>query len=200
MRNLGWVSIAIAAIIATACAGQNANPAAPTPPAPGATELVVTRASGSDSAFQLTATATTPDGSAQDVTGAATWASSNPGVAAVSSSGYVTVVGTGDVELQASYAGASGSYHLIANVPPAFTVSGTVSAAAPDAHPVKGARVQIVGGPHTFTDAGGRFSFSGVRAGPLIFEVTSDGYDLYSRIITVNRDVDLQIELTPAAD
>jgi uncharacterized protein YjdB len=57
----------------------------------------------SSMSFQLTAMARLGDGSTQDVTRSASWRSSNPQLAAVSSSGFVTVLGTGDVDLQATY-------------------------------------------------------------------------------------------------
>ncbi len=201
MNGLARIAMLIVAATAAACTTHNGSPTAPTPPPPGgSTQLVVTKASEGESTFQLTATVDMADGTMRDVTNAATWDSSNPGIATVTASGFVTVLGVGQADLRATYAGVSGSFHLIANIPPAYTVSGTVREAAPNTHPIGGARVQIVGGTHAITDAAGRFSFAGVAAGPLILEVTASGYQLKSQMITIAHDVDLQIDLTPAVD
>ncbi|MDP2388947.1 MAG: Ig-like domain-containing protein, partial [Acidobacteriota bacterium] len=49
---------------------------------------------------QLRAVAALSNATTQDVTAQATWTSSNPGVATVSSSGLVTVMGFGGVEIR----------------------------------------------------------------------------------------------------
>lgn len=49
-----------------------------------------------------------PDGSQEDVSGAATWASSNTGVAEVSGSGFLRGVGAGSCTVSASYMGKQG--------------------------------------------------------------------------------------------
>ena len=54
---------------------------------------------------QFLATAERADGSTEDVTTAATWASSAPGVLTVDASGLATVVGAGAAEVTASHAG-----------------------------------------------------------------------------------------------
>ena len=52
------------------------------------------------------------DGSTRDVTSSAAWESSNPGIAAVSSTGMVTVVGNGELDVRATYQNVMGSMHL----------------------------------------------------------------------------------------
>jgi len=64
---------------------------------------------------QLMATATFADGTAQIITNVATWQSSNPGAATVSSSGLVTWVATGSTTITASYLGVTGSVVMSAN-------------------------------------------------------------------------------------
>lgn len=59
--------------------------------------------------LQLVATATYSDGSAADVTTQAAWSSSNPLVATVSATGYVTAVAAGTAQIQATYGGLTGS-------------------------------------------------------------------------------------------
>ncbi len=60
------------------------------------------------STSQLTATATMSDGTTQNVTTQATWRSSNPSVASVSSTGVVTAQATGTVDVTATYQAQTG--------------------------------------------------------------------------------------------
>jgi uncharacterized protein YjdB len=55
--------------------------------------------------IQLTATAFTAGSATQDVTAAATWASSDASLATVSPSGLVSAVGDGTVSITATYQG-----------------------------------------------------------------------------------------------
>ena len=64
---------------------------------------------------QLIASATLADGSAQVVTNLATWQSSNPSAATVSSSGLVTWVATGVTTITATYLGTTGSVDITEN-------------------------------------------------------------------------------------
>src|SRR4051794_610769 len=99
-RLLQFATILAAGAFATACSGS--NPAAPTVPAPAAatvSSVLVTSAPSSGTSFQLTAVAHSTDGSAKDVTGSATWLSSNTQLATISTGGVVTVIGAGDVDL-----------------------------------------------------------------------------------------------------
>jgi hypothetical protein len=57
----------------------------------------------------LTAQATFSDGTAQDVTAAAVWSTSNPAVAVVSSDGVVTGVGSGTATISATVSGVASS-------------------------------------------------------------------------------------------
>jgi len=58
---------------------------------------------------QFAATATMLNGTTQDVSGTATWTSSNSAVATVSSSGLVTGVTSGTVTITATYSGIVGN-------------------------------------------------------------------------------------------
>ncbi len=58
---------------------------------------------------QLTATATYTDGTTLDVTGTATWASSDPGVVSVTAAGLATATGVGSATVTATRDGAVGS-------------------------------------------------------------------------------------------
>ena len=75
----------------------------------------------------FTATGIFTDGSAQDLTTSATWASGNPAVATVSSSALGTSLATGTATITATLGGTSGSTLL--TVTPASVVSITVSPA-----------------------------------------------------------------------
>lgn len=175
----------------------------------GSLHLLVTRVpvtsvtiSGSPSTtattFQLTATANLSDGSTQNVTSSATWTSSNTQVATVSQSGVVTVVSSGDVDVQAAYQGTTGTSHFTVALPKTYSFTGVVAEAAPNAHPVAGARVQIVVGNYATTDSNGVFSIAGVPVGRSIVEVTKDGYQTWDgEINVVNQDVQQQITIYP---
>jgi hypothetical protein len=58
---------------------------------------------------QLTATVTRPDGTTSDVTNIATWSSSNPAVALVSSSGLMTAYAAGVTVVSATLPNETGS-------------------------------------------------------------------------------------------
>jgi trimeric autotransporter adhesin len=58
---------------------------------------------------QFTATETITGGGLQDITGSATWTSSDSTVAIVSSTGLVTSLASGTVVIAASYSGMAGS-------------------------------------------------------------------------------------------
>jgi hypothetical protein len=138
------------------------------------------------------------DGSSRDVTTAAAWESSNTRVATVSSTGNVSVVANGELDVRATYQGVSGSMHLTVSLPANFTVTGIVTEAGPNGQRIAGARVQVVGGSHTFTDAQGTFTLADTPAGRAILEVTKDGYQMYSNELTVNQDLQVTITLSRA--
>jgi hypothetical protein len=122
MRSQRTFAIVFAAgVFAAACASK-ANPVAPTPTAPTASAGVVAGASTSGASFQLTATARMTDDTTRDVTGTATWSSSNSSLATVSSTGMVTVVGGGELDLRATYQNVTGSLHLLTATLPVVTV------------------------------------------------------------------------------
>ena len=130
MRFLATASIGAALIAVVGCGN---NPTAPTPtpiPTPVTVSAVtVTTGSTLASVFQMTATARLSDGSTQDVTRTATWESSNAQVATVSA-GAVTVVGSGELDIRATYQSVSGSMHvLVGRVPPvSVSISGLSTA------------------------------------------------------------------------
>jgi hypothetical protein len=138
------------------------------------------------------------DGSTLDVTRSASWLASNSRIATVSSSGSVTIVGNGEVDVRATYQGVTGSMHIDAVNPSLkFTLNGTVTTADSVAHPIAGARVQIVLGPYAFSDDHGSFTLANVPSGRAIVEVTRAGYQTYTNEIDVDNDRQLAITLSP---
>jgi Carboxypeptidase regulatory-like domain/Bacterial Ig-like domain (group 2) len=153
---------------------------------------------GASAPFQLTATARLVDGSTIDVTKAAAWQSSNTQLATVSSTGLVTVVGTGDVDLQATYQSVSATVRVFVSHPTTATLTGKVVEAGPDARPVAGARVQILEGSNTMTDDRGAFELRGIPKGRAIIEVSKAGYETWSNMLDLENDTDLTVTLMPA--
>ena len=104
---------------ATAASQSQPPPTSPTPPSSGV-ELVSIAIGPPDtnvtagSNLQFTATAVYSDGSRKDVTGTATWTSSNPSVASFpgSPSGWALIPGAGSTEITASLAGTQGTTSL----------------------------------------------------------------------------------------
>ena len=78
-----------------------------------------------DETSQLTAMAFYSNATKQDVTASATWETSNPGVASVSSGGLVTAVFPGTTKIKATFQGKSNSVLITVTVTQAIMVSGT---------------------------------------------------------------------------
>ena len=153
--------------------------------------------SASSSPFQLTATARLSDGSTQDVTRNATWESSNTQLASVFT-GYVTIRGSGDVALKATYQAVTGAVHVNVSLPKTFTMSGVVAEVWPNVGQIAGARVQIIGGDHTLTNDHGVFAIPGVSAGRTLVEVSKDGYQIFeTEIVLVDGNPPLTFNLYP---
>jgi hypothetical protein len=95
---------------------NKSNPAAPSAPATTASTSYVFltgAAPMSGATAQFTATAVGPDGTQTNVTGQATWNSSNQSIVAVTAGGMVRGVTVGSAELSATYNGVTGSTPLI---------------------------------------------------------------------------------------
>ena len=104
------LGVMIAATLPAACG--NSNPASP---APATTQVQVGVSGGGGTLLapgetrQLFAVSTATTGSTTDVTNAATWQSSNPALATVSSGGLLTAAAEGDVDISATYQNVRGS-------------------------------------------------------------------------------------------
>ena len=130
MKHLAIVTIA--ASFLSACGSSSPTAPAPTPPPPPVAATVVSLAvAGAScangatcqvpSTLTLTATASFSDGTTQNVTGQATWSSTNPSVASVSA-GVVTARATGGTDVTAVFQGKLGG--VTVSVPPPFSQSG----------------------------------------------------------------------------
>src|ERR1051326_3785043 len=99
-----WGAVVLAGA-AAGCGSSTTSPAA-------VAAVVSVAVSGSaplvGATAQFSATATLSDGTSKPVTSAASWSSSNGGVAGVSASGVVTGVAAGDADITATYQSASG--------------------------------------------------------------------------------------------
>ena len=84
---------------------------------------------GKSKTLQLTATASMSDGSVQDITPVATWATGQAAVAAVGATGMVTGMTAGNAQISAAYQGETGNDGV--TIQPATVVSIAVSPASP---------------------------------------------------------------------
>src|SRR5215470_11563364 len=110
--SLVLLSLCLAAV--AACSSDKRSPV--TPSTTTTTSAVQVKATGDASGpldfgqtRQLTATATQSTGTTSDVTQQATWQSSAPAIATVSSTGLVTGVAEGDVEISATFQSVKGT-------------------------------------------------------------------------------------------
>jgi hypothetical protein len=131
------------------------------------------------------------------VTRTATWQSSNAQFASVSSSGYVTILGTGDVDLTATYQGVTGAAHVSVSLPNTFTLRGVVDEIAPNVRGIAGAHVQVIGGGDTLSDDQGMFAIPGVSAGRIMIECSKAGYQTLADVMQVDGNTKLTISLSP---
>jgi len=109
------------------------SPSATTQSAATITSIVVSSTSTTTASFQLSASARMSDGTSRDVTSAASWESSNPNLATVAGPGMVTVVGTGELDVRATYQGVTGTLHMLVAKQPivSVTITGAPSQAIP---------------------------------------------------------------------
>jgi hypothetical protein len=204
MKRLTFVLMLLTAPLAVAC-GSGSNPTTPTPTPPAnatVTAVTVTSATAGASTFQLTAMARLSDGTTSDVTRTAAWESSNTALATVSAAGLVTVVGSGDVDVRATYRGVVGSVHLLVAAPPApttFALTGVVRETAPNVRTLGGVTVRVTdgldAGATATSDATGIYSFPALKGGRMTLEATADGYLLW-KIVGLTLDADMAQDVT----
>jgi hypothetical protein len=207
-KRIGLSVVAsVVLMMIAACAGSS-NTTAPTTPTPtsSVSAVTVTSVVSSSSTFQLSATARMSDGTARDVTSSAVWASSNASLAVVSSAGLLTVVGSGDVEVRATYQSVLGTLRILVTQPPPqakYSVSGVSREAAPTGRVLPDLRIEITAGLDSGTvvmsDAGGFFNFT-LAPGLISMQATKDGYEIWqigNLTMDQNRAFDITMFLNP---
>jgi uncharacterized protein YjdB len=103
VRRVSSIAIVVVlAAFAAACANSSS-------PSTVASVAVTGSAPAVGATSQFSAMATLSDGTTQDVTTLATWVSSNPDAATVSSAGLVTGIAAGAAAVQATYQSVTGS-------------------------------------------------------------------------------------------
>ena len=106
-RYLGTAGVIVGlAVSSLACSKSNTSPST-------VSSIAITGiAPAVGASAQFTAIATMGDGTTQDVTSTAAWQSSNPSDATVSTTGVVTSVSAGTVQIQATYLTVTGTDSL----------------------------------------------------------------------------------------
>jgi hypothetical protein len=125
--------VLVGAVLAFACGSKSSptQPSTPTTPAAPTITAITVGVPGNGSTtlapgekLQLFAQAQYSDGTTADLTNVATWQSSSPVVAIVSSSGLVTAAAEGEVDISAAYVSRVGSLHAQIQKPSCYaTVS-----------------------------------------------------------------------------
>ncbi|HEY7290857.1 MAG TPA: Ig-like domain-containing protein [Vicinamibacterales bacterium] len=184
-------------------------PTTPTTPNPGVSlkAVDVSGAPASATTYQMTARAEMSDGSTQDVTTISRWESSDTTLATISSTGLLTVLRSGHVDVRATFQNMTGTVGLSLTAPqptgPAtLALSGTATETPPGAKPLAGVTLRLVAGPDTgqmtTTDASGHFLFPPLHAGEIGIEGTKDGYLVWRLTnLALDHDRDLQVLMYP---
>lgn len=200
----------LVSLVLAGCANSDTAPSptpsptpTPTPATPTVSSVAVTSNRTGVTTYQLQATAAMSDGTTRDVTSAAQWETSNPALCTVSSSGLLTAMRSGDVQVRANYQNVTGSTSLSLSVP-LYSLTGIVSEAPPASRLLEGVRVAITAGPNqdefTFTDDRGMFTFSGLSAGTHTLTIQRAGYQPWSQSVSLTENVtNLPVVLYPAA-
>ena len=103
-QRIGWIVVTVVvAGLAIGCSNSSTSPST-------VSSVTVTGAAPAvGAAVQFTATAALSDGTTQDVTSLAAWQSSDPSAATVSSTGVVTAMAAGTVDVTATYQNVPGT-------------------------------------------------------------------------------------------
>jgi hypothetical protein len=194
-RIQGVVCSVALAVAFVSCGGGGSSSSNPTPTAPTPTPTVTsitvtapaTSAKPGDTA-QFTATAAMSNNTTQTVTNQASWQSSDTARATVSTSGMVTAVAAGEVDIHATYSGMQGSAHITitAPAPTGFSICGTVKDQG-SSTTLPGATVIVKDTSFTTTsDASGKYCFSGVSNGRYVLRATRSAYTLTEVNVTIS--------------
>jgi hypothetical protein len=203
------ISLVFAAIVLSAACGSNpVSVTAPTPvtpsPQPPITPTVVAMTVSGPVAIvtyaQMTASARYSDGSVRDVTSLASWESSAPSFATVSSSGAVTAVATGNTELRARYQDFVGTMRVaVTKMPENLVLTGIVRDSSTQ-RPLAGVEIHMLGdsGGGTISNAAGEYTLDGLPSGRVLAEFFKNGYDVLEISVTMVGDQQRNVSLDPA--
>jgi hypothetical protein len=164
-----------------------------TPPATVSSVTVTGTAPAINSTSQFTATATFSDGTQQNVTAQAQWASSATSILTVNNTGVVTGVSAGAAEVTATFQGVIGRLGVV--IPVSFTVSGRVTDANGGAA-LAGATITMSNGRSATTAANGTYSISNLSAGSFNITASATNYDPVSRAVNVSANTPVDFALT----
>jgi hypothetical protein len=182
MPYRSWFTISALAAFSVACGGSS-----PTAPTSGADTLLRTTLSMGWAevvdGYQVQASAYVAEGVYRDVTGFATWSTSDSSIATVNSVGFVTAHRAGTVAIRASYENAS-AFVTIDVVPGGLrryyrALSGWVRDAA-DENKLAGVNVRIVAGANagrnTVTGSDGAYQLYDLEPGTFRVQFSKPGY------------------------
>jgi Carboxypeptidase regulatory-like domain len=193
----------IASVLAVGCGG-----ASPSGTAPSAPPLGINCGAAADGYQCRAMYIDAPMGTPRDVTGLATWTTSDANAATINSVGFVTVLRDATVSIRASYRGAEG--FLIMDLQAGGqrryyrALSGFVTDTQ-DSSKISGVTVQITDGPNvnrsTTTGADGAYQLYDLELGTFTVRFTKSGYASLTRTFTITGDKfnDLSVSLTRAA-
>lgn len=210
------VGALLAALMAWSSAGcgSSTTPANPVRPSPDLTSLEIVGPSDlpPGASAQFTLMARFSDGSSRDLTADALWGiqsavcsnctSSEPFVASVSNTGFVTVHARGEARIIAiTKQEATATKDLVFVPEGTFRLSGVIHDATSPATAIPEARVEVTAGTRLVvsTDERGAFRVYGV-SGPTLLTVTKNGYDLRQERLDVHGHQTANLDLTPSTD
>jgi hypothetical protein len=198
---LGRLAMGVGASFISACQGGTF-----TGPSPTETSRIGMQCALAQDGYQCAAWLEDGPGRTQDLTGLATWSTSDPTIATVNRSGFVSVLRAGNVNVRASYGTLESSMPMQVQAGGARrdfrTLGGFVSDAATGTK-LSGVTVAIVEGPNTgrttITSSFGDYQLYDLQPGTFKLRFTLAGYAAAERVYLLPgiRFNVLDVELTP---
>lgn len=196
--------------VSARCGGSPSNPTPPTTTTSSVPSVTSVGVSGGGQptpgqTAQFTATANLSDGTTQNVTQQAMWESSNPAVATVSSSGLVSFVAAGDVDIRATYRSVTGSTRItVSPAPrPRYRLSGVLTDMI-NGRGVDQARVEVVSGLNAgrsvTTPVDGSYEFSDLVEDSFTVRFSSPFYETADRSVNLTTDTVVDVVMKPSPD
>mgnify|MGYP000128169365 CR=1 FL=1 len=154
----------------------------------------------------LMATVRFSDNTTADVTTEASWGTSNPSVATVSSAGSVTFIGAGDVTFTAGFGGSSAARQVAVTTTVMLrNITGVVTDGVNN-RPAERVLVLALGGPNegrrVETDANGNYALDRLETGSFMLQFSSAAgeFAATTRTVTLSADMRVDVSLTPTFD